>query len=33
METWADDITYIPTKEGSLYLMAYMYVYTSKVVG
>ncbi len=30
---WVGDITYIPTKEGFLYLMAYMDVYTRKIVG
>jgi putative transposase len=32
-KTWVGDITYIPTKEGFLYLMAYMDVYTRKIVG
>lgn len=32
-ETWVGDITYIHTKEGFLYLMAYMDVYTRKIVG
>lgn len=32
-ETWVGDITYIPTKEGFIYLMVYMDVYTRKIVG
>lgn len=32
-KVWVGDITYIPTKEGFLYLMAYMDVYTRKIVG
>ncbi len=30
---WVSDITYIPTKEGFLYLMTYMDLYTRKIVG
>ncbi|SHF09341.1 Integrase core domain-containing protein [Tissierella praeacuta DSM 18095] len=30
---WVSEITYIPTKEGFLYLMAYMDLYTRKIVG
>jgi putative transposase len=32
-KTWVGDITYIPTKEGFLYLMVYMDVYSRKIVG
>lgn len=32
-DTWVGDITYIPTKEGFLYLMVYIDVYTRKIVG
>lgn len=32
-KVWVGDITYIPTNEGFLYLMAYMDVYTRKIVG
>ncbi|WP_432404147.1 IS3 family transposase [Wukongibacter sp. M2B1] len=32
-EIWFGDITYIPTKEGFLYLMAFMDVYSRKIVG
>lgn len=31
-EIWSGDITYIPTKEGFLYLMVFMDVYGSKIV-